>query len=101
MSTFAPGVKPCIMVMVLPPLWPNAGAAAKADRPASAARRVILVVILVSRSPVALVWRGLDPIASLTEDALAGRCQFCKAPRQHVGREGQPAVLLAHDTVDD
>jgi hypothetical protein len=46
MSTFAPGVKPCIMVVVTPP-WASAGAAAVAAIPASAARRVKSVVMIV------------------------------------------------------
>jgi hypothetical protein len=48
MSTFAPGVNPCIKVMV-PPLWASAGAVAVAAIPASAARRVRCVVMIVLR----------------------------------------------------
>jgi hypothetical protein len=40
-------VKPCIIVMVRP-LWAKAGATANAERPVSAARRVKLVVMVVS-----------------------------------------------------
>jgi hypothetical protein len=55
-STFAPGVNPCIMVMVRLP-WAKAGATASAERPVSAARRVKLVVMVITSVSSALQQR--------------------------------------------
>src|SRR4029079_11996098 len=45
-SKLAPGVNPCIKVMVRPP-WANAGAIARADAPLRTERRVSFVIVVV------------------------------------------------------
>src|SRR5262245_3614965 len=101
MSTLAPGVNPCIIVMVRP-LWAKAGTAARAERPVSAARRVKLVVmVVVSRSLSSSCRRGRHLVTRLAHDAGAGFAELLQAARQHVGGKREPAVLLAHDAVND
>ena len=53
-STLAPGVNPCIKVMVRPP-WANAGAIARADAPLSTERRVSFVIVVVVSGCTCLV----------------------------------------------
>src|SRR5262245_37112103 len=101
MSTFAPGVKPCIIVMVRL-LWATAGAAASTEKPMSAARRVKLVVIVIlSNSTSSSCRRGCHLVAGVAHDAGTGFAELLQAAGQHVGGEGELAVLLAHDAVDD
>src|SRR3954449_6649804 len=77
--------------------WASAGATPIADSPAMAARRVIVLVIECPPS----VRRRRHVVIALAHNARAGRFQLFGALSQHVGGDGELAVLLADHAVDD
>src|SRR4051812_30144058 len=74
----------------------STGDTPRAESPAMAARRVIVLLMIVPS-----VRRRRQAVIAFAHNARAGFLQLFGALPQHVGRDGELAVLLADHAVDD